>query len=251
MFKKFIIGIISFFLINIFIIMAFSFNVKLIVEDLIVSSGFEDRINEVIGICFQKKNINIIKKEDITELLDQLSDSVVAGDDSSVNDLLVKLINKKRKELRKLNISDNKINAIIYGIEAGVTISVNNFEFTDQQKFGLIMYKYITNSSLKKWSIIISSILIFLLIIIDKLKAIRDVGINLIGAAILIKCGCFTLIEFMNTSSYKKTMGNIVLNLSYFNKFIYIYAIIGILLFIIYVIMFSLKDKNNFIEKHL
>lgn len=246
MVKKITTGFVSFVLLNLLILLAFNMNIKNIINDIIDNSGVNNKINDVISIYFNKNDMDIINNDEVEEIIDDIVTAIIENNEEEMSNLIVDIINKKRDKLKSYGINDVQIDNVIYEIEANITSSNdNNIELSNEQKLGLLVYKYASSNSLKTWIIIGIIISSSLLLIINKLQALKDIGIGLFGAGILIKVMCVFIDSIVNSGNIKDIIGDIKINLTCFDKFILIYIIMGLILILVYVIYkIFYKDKK-------
>ena len=243
--KKIVVGFFSIILVNLFVVLAFNINIKYIVSDLITNSGIHDSINNIIGSYFNNKNITVIKQDEASEFVNDFL-KILIEDSGDTSDFLVNIINKKRENIKKYNISDDEIDRVIYEIEANISVN-KNFEdnISEKQKIGLVAYKIASSTKLRNYLLMGIILCLIILLIIDKFNVFKDIGLSFLGAGFLIKICCILIDSFLASDNYESMLGNIRINLSYLDKYIYGYIVMGLVLFggyIIYIIVN--KDKK-------
>ncbi len=245
--KKIIVGLLIFILMNLLIILSLNMNIKYITNDIIINSDLCNQINNTLGRYFNKQNLNVISDNDLEYILDDFIDATINDSDDYINYFLVNSINKKREIIKKYKISDDEIDRVIYEIEANITGSTNNIKInmSDRNKYGLVVYKYVSSIKLKNYLIVGIVICCSAIILLNKIKAFRDIGIILVLAGFLIKIACLSIDSIINNGDFIKQLGNTKISLDCFNKFIFTYIIIGIVLIIIYFIYILLNNNSS------
>ena len=246
--KKIVVGFFSIILVNLLIVLAFNINIKYVVSDLITNSGIHDSINNIIGSYFNNKNITVIKQDEASEFVNDFL-KILIEDSGDTSDFLVNIINKKRENIKKYNISDDEIDRVIYEIEANISVN-KNFEdnISEKQKIGLVAYKIASSTKLRNYLLMGIILCLIILLIIDKFNVFKDIGLSFLGAGFLIKICCILIDSFLASDNYESMLSNIKINLSYLDKYIYGYIVMGLVLFggyIIYIIVN--KDKKALI----
>ena len=244
--KKIFTGIIIFLLFNLLILLAFCVNIKHIVNDVMGSSGIDRQINDVVGSYFNKYNINIVSREQINEIIDEVVDSIIESDDEDdISDLLADVVDNNRDRLKSYGISDKDIDNVIYEIEANITSSNQNIKLSSEQKLGLAIYKYVSSSSFKTWIIALIIGCVIILLLINKWNGLKDIGVSLVGASIMIKIACFAIDKVLNSDNLKDKLSELRINCVYFDKYMYIYVAIGIVLIVGYIIYDVIIKKRR------
>ncbi|MEE3343461.1 MAG: hypothetical protein VZS44_05175 [Bacilli bacterium] len=245
--KKFIVGIFSFILLNLFILLAFNMNVKNIMNDLINSSGMDKQINNLLSIYFNKNGIDVVDEKDIDDIVDKYMDMVINNEDEEASDLIVDIINKKREKIKSYGVKDEEIDRIIYEIEANVSGDSNKIDnyLSNEKKIGLMVYKMISSHEIRNYTIIGIMICCLMLLIINKLVALKDIGISLFAAGVLIKGAEVLLEKILMNDDIKEKIGDVNLNFSGFDNFIYIYIASGVILIVMYIFYYFIKKDKK------
>lgn len=220
-------------------------NIKNMFNDIISNSGIDKQVNNAISNYFNQDGITVIDKNEVSEIVDELLDEMIVNDgEIEMEELLVDVIKKNRKKLNSYGIDDEKIDYAIYDIEANITVNNNNFELTDGQKLGLLIYKLVSFDEIRNYIIIGISICGFLLLLINRINSLKNIGISCIIAGILIKISCILLDNIIHSDDSLKQFRNI--NFYYMDKHVFIYVVIGIILVLDYIIykVFYKKGKD-------
>ena len=232
--KKIFTGLVSFCLLTLLILLAFSASLKYMVSDVIDNSGIDKQINSAINSYFEKYDVTVVSKEQVSEIVDELLDSIIENDSDDISNLLVEVVNNNRDKLKSYGISDDDIDNVIYEIEANITNSNNNIKLSDTQRLGLFMYKMVSSKEFRNWIIVCIIICYLLLFLLNKLDSFRDIGISLFVAGIMIKGSCLIIDNVLSSDGFKEKLEGIKINYSYLDRYVYVYIIVGILLIIGY-----------------
>ncbi|MBR3161109.1 MAG: hypothetical protein IKF19_00055 [Bacilli bacterium] len=243
--KKIITSIFCLILLNLLVLLTINYNIKYVMSDLFSNSGIHNKINNAISICFNKKNMNIVDKNEISDIIDEFLEALISDGDDETDDVLAIIINKKRNKIKMYGIDDNEIDNVIFELEASIN-SNNSFNdrLSDKQKVGLVIYKLLSTVNLRRFLIFGIILCCLFLLIINRLNSLIDIGISFLGTSFLIKGSCIIINYYIKEGTFKDILNGIHIKLNSFDKFVYGYGVLGMLLIMGYTI-YKLTNRSK------
>ena len=223
--KKFFVKVLYVIILNLLVLLAFNYNINNIIKVAINKIGIKEELNIFFYIYINSKNVDSNNKQ--YEIVSDIDYSMFSSDNIEEtiksNNIVIYYIKKYKDKLVSYGITEREIEELI--VDLNNNTNKLNYKIGKKEKIALNLYKVISWNLLKYIILLILVISIIILFFIEKIKVYKGVGIDFFISGIIIEIISIIISKTFNINFY------------YFNSFVILYILFGIVLVVEYIIL--------------